>query len=170
MKHSTQKVGFYALILEIGPCLIVIFPSGSASEIRHQFKIAFLDTFYRWVQDLKKHRPKLIIIGDYNVVHTELDIHNPKRKDNPSGYRPEERGWMDHWFTNDFTDALRSIHPEKIDFSWWSYRAGSRDRNKGWRIDYISVSKNEEHVIKNYQSFKDDKHSDHCAICVELDI
>lgn len=146
------------------------FPSGSSSEDRHQYKMEFLDDFYPWVKNLKKDRPNLLIVGDYNIVHTEKDIHNPDRRDNPSGYRPEERTWLDEWFENDFTDVYRHLNPEKIEFSWWSYRAGSRDRNKGWRIDYISVPQAKADQIVSYSSYKDDKHSDHCAICAELDI
>lgn len=146
------------------------FPSGSSSEERHTFKMEFLEDFYPWIKKLKKDRPRLIILGDYNIVNTELDIHNPTRKDNPSGYRPEERAWLTEWFNEEFTDVFRKLNPEKIEFSWWSYRAGSRDRNKGWRIDYISVAKEYDEIIESYKSFKEDKHSDHCGIAAVLKI
>ena len=146
------------------------FPSGSSGEVRHDFKMDFLNDFYKWVNQLKKEREKLIVVGDYNIVHTELDIHNPKRKDNPSGYRPEEREWMTKWLNNGFTDAFRKINPEERQYSWWSYRAGSRGKDKGWRIDYQSVSNNMSDKIINAYQIKDAVHSDHCPVYLEIDI
>ena len=146
------------------------FPSGSSGEERHEFKMDFLDDFQKWIKKLKKERERLIIVGDYNIVHTELDIHNPKRKDNPSGYRPAERQWMSKWFSNGFTDAFRQMNPELRQYSWWSYRAGARQKDKGWRIDYQSVSSNMSDKIKASYQMKDVKHSDHCPVFLEIDI
>ena len=144
------------------------FPSGSSSEERHAFKLEFLKAFQPFIDEVKKENKNIIIVGDYNIVHTELDIHNPTRKDKPSGYRPEEREWMTSFFDSGFVDAYRHLNPEKIEFSWWSYRAGSRDRNKGWRIDYISVSEEQKDKIKSFTHFKDNKQSDHCAMVAEI--
>lgn len=146
------------------------FPSGSSGEERHEFKMDFLDDFSGWIKKLKKQRPNLVIVGDYNIVHTELDIHNPQRKDNPSGYRPAERAWMDTWFNNGFTDAFRKIHPELRQFSWWSYRAGARGKDKGWRIDYQAVSASLEEKIKDAYQIKDAVHSDHCPVYLEINL
>lgn len=145
------------------------FPSGSSGEDRHGFKLEFLADFKAWVEELKKQRPNIIVIGDYNIVHTELDIHNPERKDNPSGYRPEERKWMDEWFDLGFKDAYRTMHPGEISFSWWSYRAGARPRNKGWRIDYCSVSDPIAKGIKTCHHQKDPVYSDHCPVITEIE-
>ncbi len=140
------------------------FPSGSSGEERHQYKMEFLSDFRPYIDSMRENINPIIVVGDYNIVHTELDIHNPKRKDNPSGYRLEERAWMDEWFGNGFIDAYRSKYPEKIEFSWWSYRAGSRGKNKGWRIDYISVDNQLAEKIVDVAHYKDDQHSDHCAL------
>lgn len=145
------------------------FPSGSSSEERHGFKLKFLELFKPFMEEIKKENKKIIILGDYNIVHTELDIHNPTRKDKPSGYRPEERQWMSDFFDNGFVDSFRYLNPETIEFSWWSYRAGSRDRNKGWRIDYIAVSEEQKEKIRSFQHFKDEKHSDHCGLIATID-
>jgi exodeoxyribonuclease-3 len=147
------------------------FPSGSSGEDRHDFKMEFLNDFKPWVEKLKNERPNIIVVGDYNVVHTEMDIHNPSRKDNPSGYRPEERAWMDKWFSDGgFNDALRIIKPTEEDiFSWWSYRAGSRPKNKGWRIDYVSVSDPIRNTVKSITHFPEVLHSDHCCISTEFE-
>ena len=145
------------------------FPSGSSGEQRHAFKMEFLQDFEAFMKKLQASKDKIIVVGDYNVVHQEMDIHNPQRKDKPSGYRPEERAWMDQWFSKlGFVDAFRSTHPEKIEFSWWSYRAGSRPRNKGWRIDYISVSGTEAGRIVTAEHHKDAEHSDHCALSMVI--
>lgn len=146
------------------------FPSGSSGEERHAFKMNYLNDFKPWVDKLKESQPNIIVVGDYNIVHTELDIHNPKRKDKPSGYRPEERAWMDEWFANGFTDAYRKINPEEITFSWWTYRMGARSRNKGWRIDYIAVSDSISDKIVNAYQDNLAVHSDHCPVVLDINL
>jgi exodeoxyribonuclease III len=145
------------------------FPSGSSGEDRHDFKMEFLADFFAWAERLKNERENLIVVGDYNIVHKEMDIHNPGRKDNPSGYRLEEREWMDDWFKKlEFTDAFRHLHPDEVEFSWWSYRAGSRRKNLGWRIDYISVSEHLQDRIIESRHRPDAMHSDHCPVEVTI--
>jgi len=146
------------------------FPSGSSGEERHAFKLDFLEDIKNWIEPVLKNGKKLIVIGDYNIVHTELDIHNPKRKDNPSGYRPEEREWMDKWFEMGFHDSYRSLNPETISFSWWSYRANARNNNKGWRIDYCSVSDALKDKVQTCHHEKDALFSDHCPVVLEIDL
>lgn len=140
------------------------FPSGSSGEERHSFKMQFLNDMLPVFQQLIDEKKNLILVGDYNIVHKELDIHNPTRKDNPSGYRPEERAWLDHWFTELFHDSFRIIHPDKKEFSWWSYRAGSYFKDKGWRIDYHSVSKSLHSKVIDFKHHRDLRFSDHCAL------
>ena len=145
-------------------------PSGTSGEERHNFKMEFLKDFQVWIEELKKTRKKIILVGDYNIVHTRLDIHNPDRKDNPSGYRPEERKWMDEWMDNGFVDAFRYKNPETKAFSWWSQRAGSRGKNLGWRIDYQSVTSNlSDKIIESYH-LPDVVHSDHAPVVVKYDL
>lgn len=145
------------------------FPSGSSSEERHAFKMEFLADYEPWITELKKQRKNIMVLGDYNIVRLDIDIHNPTRKDNPSGFRPEEREWLDNWFKNGFVDAYRQLYPETEDiYSWWSYRAGSRQKNKGWRIDYISVPNNLASQITQVYHAKDDQHSDHAAIIMDI--
>jgi len=146
------------------------FPSGTSGEERQAFKYEFLDDFFKWIKELKKTRKKLIIVGDYNVAHTEMDIHNPKGNKKNSGFLPEEREWMTKWFASGFTDAYRHLNPEKVEYSWWSYRANARANNKGWRIDYQSVSDNLQDKLKEAYHLSDYKHSDHCGVYLELDL
>lgn len=140
------------------------FPSGSSSEERHEFKMKFLHDLKPFFIDTIKERPRTIILGDYNIVHQDIDIHNPQRRDRPSGFRPEERAWLDEWFNGPFTDAYRHLYPDQQQFSWWSYRAGARDRDKGWRIDYISVTDELVPMVKDCKHYREVKHSDHCAV------
>ena len=145
-------------------------PSSSSGEERHKFKMEFLDDFGKWAKKLLKKRKQLIIVGDYNIVRLDIDIHNPTRKDKPPGFRPEERAWLQKWFDKDFVDAYRVLHPDQTDeYSWWSYRAGARKNNKGWRIDYISVSPQLEDKITAVRHGHEAVHSDHAAIVMEMD-
>ena len=146
------------------------FPSGTSGEERQAFKYEFLDDFFNWIKELKKERPKLIIVGDYNIAHTENDIHNPKSNKNSSGFLPEERAWMTKWFESGFTDSFRFLNPEKTEYSWWSYRANARANNKGWRIDYQSVSENLKDKLVSAHHMGDAKHSDHCPVYLEIEI
>lgn len=144
------------------------FPSGTTGDIRQAVKMEFLDDFFNWAHELKKERPNLIIAGDYNIAHTEMDIHNPKSNQKTSGFLPEERAWMTKWFDSGFTDSFRFKNPEKEEYSWWSYRTNARANNKGWRIDYWSVSNEIQDRIVAAGHYNDAVHSDHCPVFLEL--
>ncbi len=146
------------------------FPSGTTGSARQEVKMNFLADFFDWVKELKKEHPNLIVVGDYNIAHQEIDIHNPKSNKNSSGFLPEERSWMSKWLESGFTDAFRAIYPEKVEYSWWSYRAQARSKNKGWRIDYQSVSNLIAPKIKDAYHFKDAVHSDHCPVFLDIDL
>lgn len=150
--------------------LNIYFPSGTTGGPRQELKYRFLDAIFDFVNELKKERPNIILVGDYNIAHTEIDIHNPKTNKNSSGFLPEERAWMNKWFESGFTDAFRSKHPETIEYSWWSYRAGARKNNKGWRIDYQSVSTPIADKIVDAYQLTDVVHSDHCPVYLEIDL
>ena len=146
------------------------FPSGSSGEERQAFKMEFLDDFFKWIKKLKKKRPNLIVVGDYNIAHTEMDIHNPKSNKKSSGFLPEEREWMTKWLASGFTDAYRHMNPEGEEYSWWTYRFGARKNNKGWRIDYQSVSDSLKDKIKEAKQLGDAVHSDHCPVFMKIDL
>lgn len=146
-------------------------PSGTTGEERQQFKMEFLDDFFEFVQQLKQERPNLVIIGDYNIAHTEMDIHNPKSNKNSSGFLPEERAWMTKWLSQGgFTDAFRAIHPTKQEYSWWSFRANSRANNKGWRIDYQCISGKMVERLNNASQMTEVVHSDHCPVWAQYNL
>jgi exodeoxyribonuclease III len=144
------------------------FPSGTTGDVRQLVKYRFLEDIHTHVQALRKERPKLVILGDYNIAHREIDIHDPKSNKNTSGFLPEERAWMDKWLEGGFTDAYRHRHPEQVQYSWWSYRAGARANDKGWRIDYQCVSEALKADIQDAYQLKDALHSDHCPVVLQL--
>lgn len=148
------------------------FPSGTSGAVRQEVKYDFLDSIYDWVQELKKERPKILLQGDYNIAHEEIDIHNPKRNHKTSGFLPEERAWMSKWLEEGgFVDSFRQLHPEEQKFSWWSMRSKTaRANNKGWRIDYQCVSEALVPAIKGAELLNDAVHSDHCPCLIELDV
>lgn len=146
------------------------FPSGTSGEERQAFKMTFLDDFYKWVHNLRQERPKMIIVGDYNIAHTEKDIHDPVGNKKSSGFLPEEREWMTRWFSTGFTDAYRHANPDKIEYSWWSFRFNARANNKGWRIDYQSVTDNLRDRIRASDHKMSVIHSDHCAVFLDIDL
>lgn len=146
------------------------FPSGTMGDVRQGFKMEFLDDFYQWVEVLRRDRKQLIVVGDYNIAHTEIDIHNPKANKKTSGFLPEERAWMSKWLSNGFSDAFRYVNPEKVEYSWWSQRSGVRARNLGWRIDYLCVTDALCPNIAGVRHLNDVVHSDHCPVLMEIDL
>ena len=146
------------------------FPSGTSGDIRQDFKYAFLRDIFLWVEELKKEREQVILVGDYNIAHTEMDIHNPKGNKKNSGFLPEEREWMTKWFESGMVDSYRHLNPEKVEYSWWSYRAGARGNNKGWRIDYQSVTENLKDKLVEAYHIETARQSDHCPVYLKLDI
>ncbi|MBL7884278.1 MAG: exodeoxyribonuclease III [Bacteroidia bacterium] len=147
----------------------VYHPSGSSGEDRQAFKMVWLTDFQNYINSLKKTRSKLIISGDYNICHKPIDIHNPKSNANSSGFLPEEREWIDNFMKSGFIDSFRYFNEEPHQYSWWSFRANSRAKNLGWRIDYNLVSANMETQLKRAAILPEAKHSDHCPVLLEID-
>ncbi|MEE9362500.1 MAG: exodeoxyribonuclease III [Cellulophaga sp.] len=143
-------------------------PSGTNMD-RLEFKLKYMADFQVYINALKKDFPNLIILGDYNICHEAIDIHDPVRNKNVSGFLPVEREWIGNFMKTGFIDSFRHFNKEAHNYSWWSYRANSRNNNKGWRLDYAMVSKSLESKLKRAIILSEAKHSDHCPILVELD-
>ena len=148
--------------------LSVYFPSGSSGEKRQEFKFMFLDFFQNYINELKQSIPNLIICGDFNICHKEIDIHNPKRNKNTSGFLIEERNWVTNFLNSGFIDSFRFFHEDGDKYTWWSYRARARQKNLGWRIDYNMVSQSLEKYILDARILTDVVHSDHCPISLKI--
>ena len=147
------------------------FPSGSSGDVRQAFKYVWLDEFLVYINELKHQHPKLILCGDYNIAHKDIDIHDPKGNKKSSGFLPEERAWLDKFFANGFVDTFREFHPEPHHYTWWSQRFPTvRAQNKGWRIDYINVTDPLKNKLIDAKIYPEVKHSDHCPVYLEIDL
>lgn len=144
------------------------FPSGTTGDVRQGFKYRFLDDFQSYVTQLRQEKPKLIVSGDYNICHRAIDIHNPKSNANSSGFLPAEREWMENFINSGFTDSFRDLNPDPHHYSWWSFRANSRAKNLGWRIDYNMVSSALSPQIAGAHLLPNVVHSDHCPVVLQL--
>ncbi len=145
------------------------FPSGTSGDHRQAYKYIWLGEFLDYLNDLRKTRTKIIVCGDYNIAHKEIDIHNPVSNKNTTGFLPEERAWLDKFLENGFVDGFRHLNKEPHQYTWWSVmRPTTRLQNKGWRIDYINVSANLQGMIKDVKIFPEVKHSDHCPVYLEI--
>lgn len=148
----------------------VYVPSASNIE-RLGYKMEFCFDFLKYIKALQKDIPNLIICGDFNICHQAIDIHNPAGLKNVSGFLPEERAWMSQFIEEcGLIDSFRYFNQEPDQYTWWSYRQQSRERNKGWRIDYHFATKTLEAQLKRGLILSEVKHSDHCPILVELDV
>ncbi|WP_338409047.1 exodeoxyribonuclease III [uncultured Flavobacterium sp.] len=143
-------------------------PSGSNLE-RLEHKFMFMDDFKNYIDNLKITIPNLVICGDYNICHQAIDIHNPLQNKNTSGFLPRERTWIDQLIKSGFIDTFRHYNKEPHQYSWWSYRAGARGNNKGWRLDYCLANETLEKRFSRAYILTEAKHSDHCPVVLELD-
>ena len=144
-------------------------PSGTNIN-RLEYKLQYMAEFQQYIDNLKTQIPNLIICGDYNICHEAIDIHDPVRLKNTSGFLPVEREWIDGFMKSGFIDSFRHFNKDATDqYSWWSYRAGARGNNKGWRIDYNLVSQPMESKLKRAVILPDAMHSDHCPVLLEFD-
>jgi exodeoxyribonuclease-3 len=145
----------------------VYFPNGKMSDERLQYKMDFYDTFLDHAQELRKKKP-IVVCGDVNTAHTEIDLKNPKANEKVSGFLPSEREWIDKFLAAGYIDTFRMFVAEGGHYTWWTYRFGARKRNAGWRIDYFFVSEELRERVKNSWIESEVTGSDHCPIGLEL--
>lgn len=149
----------------------IYFPNGGSGDERHNFKQEFLTRLLNHLQLQLKNGMEVIVVGDYNIAHKPEDVYDPVRLSKVSGFLPEERQWMDQFFALGFIDTYRYFHKDiKEKYSWWSYREMARVNNRGWRIDYISVSKGLEKYLSSADVWDRVEGSDHCPVVLDLDI
>lgn len=148
----------------------IYFPSGQSGDGRVSFKLAFYDACLEYFESLRKQGRELIICGDYNTAHNEIDIARPKENENVSGFLRIERDWMDKIESIGYCDTFRCLNPAKADsYTWWSYRTAARSRNIGWRLDYFYVTKNLLKRVRRAEILSGVTGSDHCPVLMEID-
>ncbi len=146
----------------------IYFPNGKASSDRLRFKMDFYETFLLQIQSLRKERQRLIFLGDVNTAHKEIDLARPKENEKVSGFLPEEREWIDRMVSLGYVDTFRQFHTEAGLYSWWDLKTRARERNVGWRIDYVFVTQEMLDSVKDAFILSDVTGSDHCPVGVEL--
>lgn len=147
--------------------LNVYFPNANQELSRLPYRLEFNDALLKCVKKLEKLKP-VIVTGDFNVAHTEIDLARPRENEGSAGFTKEERTWFNKFLVAGFIDTFRELHSRKIQYSWWSWRAGARTRNVGWRIDYFCASAKLKRLLKKAYILDKITGSDHAPIGLEL--
>jgi len=148
----------------------IYFPNGKSSEERLSYKMDFYDAFYDHVNNCRKAGNDVIVCGDVNTAHKEIDLARPKENELISGFLPEEREWIDKFLASGWIDTFREFHTESDQYTWWHFRSRARERNVGWRIDYFYVNEGFLGHVKDSFILPDVMGSDHCPIGLEISI
>ena len=146
----------------------IYFPNGKAKKERLEYKMDFYDAFLKHLKKLLKLDKKIVICGDVNTAHKEIDLARPKENEKISGFLPQEREWIDKLLQTSFIDTFRVYNQKPEQYTWWDMMTRARDRNVGWRIDYFFISENLKHNLKNAFILPDVMGSDHCPVGIEL--
>ncbi len=158
------------LVADYGDFMVlnVYFPNGKLSQERLEYKMEFYDAFLDYVVALRKKKKKLIICGDVNTAHREIDLARPRENQKVSGFLPQERAWIDRLIAHGFLDTFRMFNKEAGQYSWWDYKTRARERNIGWRIDYFFISENLSKQLQSAFIMPDVMGSDHCPVGVTI--
>ena len=146
----------------------IYFPNGRKDETRLKYKMDFYDVFLRFADDLKAKGKKLVMCGDFNTAHREIDLARPKENSKVSGFLPMEREWIDKFIAHGYIDTFRQFNQEPNQYTWWDMKSGARERNVGWRLDYFFVSDNLASSIAASFIMPDVMGSDHCPVGIVL--
>ncbi len=146
----------------------VYFPNGQQGEERLNYKLRFYDALFSYCDDMRNIGKKVIVCGDFNTAHTPIDLARPKENESTSGFMPIEREWVSEIIRRNYVDIYRIQHPSDHKYSWWSYRAGSREKNVGWRIDYFMVTDELKDNVTDSFILTNIMGSDHCPVGIDL--
>ncbi len=146
----------------------IYFPNGQRDHERLQFKLDFYSALLDLCDRLHAAGQQIILTGDFNTAHNEIDLKNPKENVNTSGFMPVERAWIDTYLEHGFVDAYRVLYPERVQYTWWTYRFGARQRNIGWRLDYYLVSESLMPRVREVIVHEQVLGSDHCPVSLIL--
>jgi exodeoxyribonuclease-3 len=148
----------------------IYFPNGQRGQDRVDYKLRFYKELLDICDSLHQQGRNVVITGDFNTAHTEIDLANPKENSKISGFLPEERVWIDYYLQHGFVDAFRELYPDKVQYSWWTYRVNARARGIGWRLDYYLVSKAMMPKVEDVVIHDEVMGSDHCPVSMMIDL
>lgn len=148
----------------------VYFPNGGQGPDRVAYKLEFYEMLLKYMQQVIESGKHVVLTGDFNTAHTEIDLARPKQNTTTSGFLPEEREWIDRYLNAGFVDCFRDFEEGPEHYTWWSYRRQARDRNVGWRIDYFMVNQGFRQSVVNCRHHTETKGSDHCPLELELSL
>lgn len=148
----------------------IYFPNGGQDNQRVPYKLEFYSHLLTICRDLKLKNKQIIITGDFNTAHKEIDLKNPKANEKNTGFLPEERAWIDKYLENGFVDIFRDLYPEQEKYTWWTYRFNARKNDVGWRLDYFLITEGLREKVKDVIIHSDVMGSDHCPVTLELNI
>jgi exodeoxyribonuclease-3 len=146
----------------------IYFPNGKRDKGRLTYKLDFYSDLLKLCDRMHASGEQIIICGDFNTAHNEIDLANPKENSKISGFLPEERAWLDLYLEHGFKDAYRELYPERVEYTWWTYRVGARQRNIGWRLDFFFVSDNLMERVEDVRIHAEVPGSDHCPVTLAL--
>ncbi len=146
----------------------VYFPNGQRGQERVEYKLEFYALLLKLCDELMAEGRQVVVTGDFNTAHQEIDLANPKENVKTSGFLPEERAWIDRYLAHGFVDAYRQLYPERVQYTWWTYRFGARGRNIGWRLDYYLVSPGLMERVQDVVVYDAVTGSDHCPVSLIL--
>jgi len=148
----------------------IYFPNGKKNQERLDYKLDFYDTFLAYADNLKAKGKNIVVCGDFNTAHKEIDLARPKENEKISGFLPIERAWIDTFIDHGYIDTFREFNKQSEQYSWWDMKTRARERNVGWRIDYFFVNKEFMKYVKNAFILQDVLGSDHCPIGIEIEV
>jgi exodeoxyribonuclease-3 len=144
-------------------------PNGKRDQTRLDYKLDFYARLLEVCDGLHRKGKKIVLFGDMNTAHKPIDLRNPKQNEKYSGFLPEERAWIDRFLEHGFSDIYRERYPDRVQYTWWTYRLNARSRNIGWRLDYFLISNELMSIVEDVVIYEQIKGSDHCPIGIDLD-
>jgi exodeoxyribonuclease III len=146
----------------------IYFPNGGRELERVPYKLEFYSFLLNYCDDLHKKNKAVIITGDFNTAHNEIDLKHPKENQKNTGFLPEERVWIDYFLQHGFVDIYRQLYPDRVQYTWWTYRMNARQKGVGWRLDYFLISNSLASKVSDVIIHEDVKGSDHCPVTLQI--
>lgn len=165
LEEADREGRFLALEFDTFVLINAYFPNSQRTHARLSFKLQYCDRIEAFCDSVRSQNKNVVLCGDFNIAHHDIDLKNPVSNRKNAGFLPAERGWLTRFLSLGYVDTFRSLYPQKIDqFTWWSNLAGCRERNIGWRLDYFVVNRELEPLIESVKHQSKVLGSDHCPV------